>query len=226
MVDGGAATAGARCSLAILAKAPVPGFAKTRLIPRLGAEGAAALHAILLERTLRAAVDSRLAPVTLWCAPGREAPFFSALDPAGRVSLRDQPSGDLGERMAAAFEEHLAGGGPALLIGTDAPELSAQVLRRAAAALAGGVDALLVPARDGGYAAIGLARLDRTLFSGMPWGGPDVAAITRARVRNLGWILQELGPVRDVDLPGDVDWLLGSGLLAEEERTTVVRHLR
>ena len=62
--------------VAILAKAPIPGFAKTRLIPLLGADGAARLQERLLERALATAVEAKLGPVTLWCAPDAESPFF------------------------------------------------------------------------------------------------------------------------------------------------------
>jgi hypothetical protein len=212
-------------TLAVLAKAPIPGFAKTRLIPRLGPEGAAELHAILLKRTLRTAMASGFASVELWCAPSREAPFFEALR-AGSLELRDQPEGDLGARMLAAFESQLAGGGPAVLVGTDCPQISSEHLWSARAALARGADAVVLPAADGGYAAIGLARVDRRLFAGMPWGSSGVMAETRERLRQLGWAAHELAPVRDVDLPEDVDWLLASGLLDGAEREAIARHLR
>jgi rSAM/selenodomain-associated transferase 1 len=219
-------------TLAVMAKAPIPGFAKTRLIPRLGPEGAAALHAVLLERTLRIAASSGFdAVVALWCAPDRRSPFFEALrlSAALDLDLHDQPEGDLGARMLAVFETHLPAGGPVVLVGTDCPELSSEHLASCRAALAGGslrgrrhagADVVLLPARDGGYAAIGLARVDRSLFDGVPWGSSEVLAVTRERIRRLGWRAHELSPVRDVDEPEDVEWLLASGLLtpAEEAR--------
>src|SRR5512145_476079 len=94
--------------LAVLAKAPIPGYAKTRLIPRLGAEGAAAVQAVLLKRTLRTALAAGLLDVTLWCAPGSAEPSFGACAIPSMVLLRDQPAGDLGVRICAAFEPLLA----------------------------------------------------------------------------------------------------------------------
>ena len=219
----GAATR-VRATLAILAKAPIPGFAKTRLAPLLGAEGAAALHAVLLERTLRTALASGFASVSLWCAPSRDAPFFRALAARGEVHLHDQPEGDLGDRMLAALEAHL-GDGPVVLVGTDCPQLGAEHLGRIAAALEGGADAAIVPAEDGGYAALGLRRAHPSVFAGVPWGGPDVLAETRERLRRLGWTVHEQPALRDVDLPGDVAWLLASGLLDAGERARLVPYL-
>jgi uncharacterized protein len=219
-------TSGSPATLIVMAKAPVPGFAKTRLIPRLGPEGAAELHAILLERTLRTARASGFAPVALWCAPGRAHPAFQALRGAAGLELRDQPEGDLGARMLAAFEHHLAAGTPAVMVGTDCPELAVCHLEAAGAALGDGADAVLLPAEDGGYAAIGLARVDRSLFEGVRWGSSDVMAATRERLRLLGWTARELCPLRDADRPEDLDWLLASGLLDEGERARLERYLR
>jgi rSAM/selenodomain-associated transferase 1 len=220
MPEGPGAEAGA--TLAVLAKAPVPGFAKTRLVPVLGPDGAAELHAILVERTLRTAVAAGFGAVALWCAPDREAPFFRRL--AEGIALHDQPDGDLGARMRAAFEAHLAAG-PVVLVGTDCPELGVGHLRRLAAALAAGADAAVVPAVDGGYAALGLRRVHPSLFDGVPWGTSEVLARTRERLGRLRWTVHELPPLRDVDLPGDVEWLLASGLLGEAERARLAPYL-
>lgn len=202
-------------TLAVLAKAPVAGFAKTRLIPRLGPAGAAALHAALVDRMVAAALASGFGAVALWCTPAREAPFFARLGRRAGLDLHLQPEGDLGARMRAAFEHHLPAG-PVLLTGTDSPGLGPALLGAARAALEAGEEAVLVPALDGGYAALGLARGGARLghlFDGLPWGTGEVLAATRARLADLGRRWRELPPVRDVDRPEDVDWLLGSGLL-------------
>ncbi len=206
------------CSLAILARDPEPGQAKTRLAPALGPEGAAALHALLVRRTVRSALAAAMPSTTLWCAPGRDTPFFADLAAAHAVALRDQPPGDLGERMLAAFQDHLARGGPAILIGTDCPGLGPAHLHAARDALAGGSDAVLVPAEDGGYALLGLYRVHPRVFEGVPWGTSSVLAETRARLRSLRLATRELPPLRDVDRPEDLTWLLGAGLLDEDER--------
>jgi rSAM/selenodomain-associated transferase 1 len=209
---------------AVLAKAPIPGFAKTRLVPLLGAEGAAELHALLVERTLRTVRSAGLAGAALWCAPDRSHPFFATLAAGGALELRDQPEGDLGARLLAAALAHL-GMGPVVLVGTDCPGLTAGHLRDADAALAEGADAVILPAEDGGYAALGLRRVDPSLFAGIPWSSAEVLAATRARLRGLGWAVHEQRAVRDVDVPADVAWLVSSGLLAEGERARLEAYL-
>jgi uncharacterized protein len=214
-----------RGTLVVMAKAPIPGFAKTRLIPRLGTDGAAELHAILLDRTLRVAACSGFDDVAVWCAPDRRSPFFASLRATTSLDLRDQPEGDLGTRMLAAFEAHLAANGPVVMVGTDCPALAPDHLDSAAVALAGGADAVFLPAEDGGYAAIGLDRVDPSLFDGVKWGSAEVMATTRERIRRLGWKAHELPRLRDVDVPEDLDWLLESGLLDAAERARVAAYL-
>ena len=99
-------TAGAH--IAVLAKAPIAGLAKTRLIPALGAAGAARLQRALTLRALHTAQHAALGAVTLWCAPDTQHRFFRALQRGTGVALRAQPGGDLGARMHAAFVAHTA----------------------------------------------------------------------------------------------------------------------
>jgi len=100
-------------AVAILAKAPLPGFAKTRLAPILGADGAAALQARLIERAVDTARAADIGPVTLWAAPDQDHPTFQTLAALFGVALARQPDGDLGARMLAAIA---AACGPALVI--------------------------------------------------------------------------------------------------------------
>lgn len=197
--------------IAVFARAPVPGAAKTRLIPLLGPEGAAGLHAVLVRHALRTALESSVGPVTLWCAPGLDHPFFAALQHEFGVALCPQTEGDLGERMLAAFRAHEPN--PLLLIGTDCPVLSPDDLRRAASDLAAGADAVFLPAEDGGYALVGLKRPVAEIFHVMPWGTDTVMAETRERLTRLRATWTEPAVVWDVDRPEDVDRLRASGLL-------------
>jgi uncharacterized protein len=195
-------------AVAILAKAPIPGFAKTRLIPVLGAEGAAALQAALITRAAATACAAGIGPVTLWGAPDETHSAFAALGTRG-ITLARQSDGDLGARMLAAVT---AANGPALVIGTDCPVLCAADLRTAADVLRGGTDAVLFPAEDGGYVLIGSRRPAPALFSGMHWSTPGVMDETRRRLRQLGLTWHELVTLWDVDLPKDVDRLRTIGL--------------
>lgn len=195
-----------RVQVAVLAKAPLPGLAKTRLIPALGARGAARLQRQLTRQALRIALDAGLGPVTLWCAPDVQHRLFRALLQTTGVACRVQPSGDLGERMHTAFELHCAAG-PLLLIGTDCPPLTPRHLRQAALAILTGDDGVVCPAEDGGYVLVGLREPQPALFLDMRWSTASVMADTRARARQAGLRLRELETLWDLDLPGDLDRL-------------------
>lgn len=196
----------------VFAKAPQPGAVKTRLIPLLGAEGAAALHARLIKHTLGVAREAALGRLELHGAPAPD-PFLEYCAERYNATLIEQCDGDLGTRMYSAFDSALAGAGSAILIGSDCPALTARHLRHAARALSAGDDAVLIPAEDGGYAMMGLRRCDKSLFTGIAWSSPQVMEQTRARLKRLGWRWTELETLWDVDRPADYERLTASGLL-------------
>lgn len=198
-------------AIAVLARAPVPGAAKTRLVPLLGTDGAADLQRRLAHRALKTAIAAALGPVALFCAPDRGHPFFAACAQRFGVALHDQADGDLGARMHAACAALLAQAGRVLLIGSDCPVLTPAHLARAAALL-DGHDAVVWPAEDGGYVLVGLRRAEATLFAGIDWSTPRVMAQTRARLRGLGRRWAEPEPLWDVDLPADYARMLAAGL--------------
>jgi rSAM/selenodomain-associated transferase 1 len=191
--------------VAVFAKAPIPGYAKTRLIPLLGPEGAAQVQGRLIARAVATAQAADIGPVSLWCAPDCSHPFFAGLG----VTLRVQRDGDLGVRMLAAFE---AAGGPLVLIGSDCPALRPEDLRDAAAALER-ADVVMASAEDGGYGLIAAHRAHAQLFAAMPWSTPAVADLTRARAAAAGLALQELRTIWDVDTAADHERALRAGLL-------------
>ena len=196
-----------------MAKAPRPGLAKTRLIPALGAEGAAALAGRLLDHALGQALAAGLGPVDLCCAPDAADPTFQRQAGRAGLVLSLQGEGDLGERMQRAFARWLTAEAGVLMMGTDIPGLLAPVLQQAAAALQS-TDAVFVPATDGGYALIGLRRPAPTLFADMPWSTATVMALTRQRLAAAGLRHIELTPLPDIDEPADLaclppGWLQG-----------------
>jgi uncharacterized protein len=202
------ATVRAECIVAVFSKLPRPGAAKTRLIPRLGADGAAEVHRDLLRRTLSTASSSAVGPVELWCSPSADDPFFRGLAFEHGATLHTQGPGDLGQRMAAAFRSLLGRAATAVLIGSDCPALCAEDLRAARAALASDAPAVVGPCEDGGYYLIGLAREAPALFSGIEWGADQVLARTRQKLLASGWNWRELAMRWDVDRPEDFDrWL-------------------
>lgn len=188
-------------SIAILAKAPIPGLAKTRLIPAIGAHAAAVLQERLTERAVATALAANVGPVTLWCAPDSTHTSFLKLVAGSRITLRPQPDGDLGARMLAATA---ASRGPVLVMGTDCPALTDVHLRSAADALRDGTDVVLIPAEDGGYVLIGTRSTQPALFADMRWGTETVVAETRARVIAHRLVLAERPPLWDVDTEIDL----------------------
>ena len=188
----------------VLARAPLPGRAKTRLIPALGGYGAARVHARLLRRTVATVCQLDGARVTLRVAPAVGHPLFAQLRRAHGLRLRAQSGGDLGRRMQQALASELADSSAAVLVGSDCPGLAGDDLRTALRALQSGMDAVLGPALDGGYWLIGLRRPSAAVFQGVDWGSSRVAAQTRQRMRRLGWRWLELAPRGDLDRPADL----------------------
>jgi rSAM/selenodomain-associated transferase 1 len=188
----------------IFAKAPEPGLAKTRLIPALGAEGAAEFHAQLLESTVRRFAAAGIAPLQCWCTPDLQHPLFQHLALEYGVELALQRGADLGERMCRAASEALTEVDAVVLVGGDCPILGPEHLAQTLTWLGQGEDAVLGPAEDGGYVLLGLNRVDSRVFSDIPWGGDRVAALTRQRLRQLDWHWQELLPLWDLDRPDDL----------------------
>ncbi|MBW8467152.1 MAG: TIGR04282 family arsenosugar biosynthesis glycosyltransferase [Thiobacillus sp.] len=192
--------------IVIFAKAPVAGLAKTRLIPALGAQGAALLATALLDHAVAQALASGVGPVELCVTPAPADPLWSGLALQATLTWSDQGDGDLGERMARAAQRVLDAGEPVLLMGTDCPALTAARIREAAASLTA-ADATLVPAFDGGYVLLGLNHFDASLFAGIAWSTATVAQETRRRVEQIGWSLRTLPTLHDIDEPADLRWL-------------------
>jgi hypothetical protein len=186
----------------VFARAPVPGAAKTRLIPRLGAWRAAALQARLTARALRTASAARVGEVTLCVTPRRNSPAFRPLAGKQRVEIGLQRGRDLGERMAGALARALRRRRAAIVIGTDCPALTPRDLRRAARLLRGHCDAVLAPAEDGGYVLVGMKKPCPQFFDGIEWGSDSVLRDTLARAHGLK--VKLLRTLWDVDRPEDL----------------------
>lgn len=198
-----------RVQIAVLAKAPIPGLAKTRLIPALGASRAARLQRRLTRQAIDTALEAGLGTVTLWCAPDARHRFFRALRRTTGVACRVQASGDLGERMHTAFRLHCTTG-PLLLIGTDCPPLTPRHLREAARCLLAGDDAVFYPAEDGGYVLVGMRKPQAGLFRDIRWSTASVMTDTRERARAIHLNLRELETLWDLDVAADLQRLSDS----------------
>jgi len=189
--------------IVLFAKAPLPGLAKTRLIPALGALGAADLARRMLVHALGQAVLAGLGPVELCVTPAPNEAIWQTLDVPATVAWSDQGEGNLGTRMARAAQRGTHSGESVLLIGSDCPALDAGRLCRCAAALQR-FDATLVPTADGGYVLLGLNRFHGSVFEDIEWSTPTVARETLLRLRQLGWTVQHYPMLHDIDEPADL----------------------
>ena len=198
---------GPDCALLVFAKAPVAGQAKTRLIPALGAVGAAELHRRLVRHTLQHARAAGIGPVTLCCAPDHRHPFFAECVREYGIVLEMQQGADLGQRMAHALACGLHSSRHVLLIGTDCPQLGSGTLRDAAQKLRQHGSIVFVPAEDGGYALVGISGRVPDMFEGITWGSDSVMAQTRSHFRSRALTWQELPAMADIDTPRDLQRL-------------------
>ncbi len=191
-------------AIAIMAKAPMPGLSKTRLMPALGPRGAARAQRRFTLNTLHLARQAALGAVTLHCAPDAQHRFFRALRRVLGVACEAQPDGDLGVRMLGACARHFARdpGQPLLLVGTDCAVLAPGHLQQAALALEQN-NVVLIPAQDGGYVLIGMRSLVPEVFEDIAWSTAEVLAQTRIQLQRAAVSWQELPALWDVDEPTD-----------------------
>ena len=196
--------------LIVFAKAPKAGLAKTRLIPALGAGGAAALAKRLFEHTMALVSPLSLRADTaleLCVADDHADCFFKSwLEQKNRSTqwqLTHQQGHDLGSRMQTALNRALDRACNAILIGTDAPSLNGDLIAVAFSALATN-DAVFAPAFDGGYTLIGLRKPIPALFHDIEWGSTRVMQTSRDRLRAAKKTWHELAPMHDIDEPTDL----------------------
>ena len=203
--------------LIVFARYPVAGQAKTRLIPALGADGAARLHRRMAEHVVaaaRAAGTDDDATVAVHFTGGSRRDFRAWL--GTDLFFQRQSGGDLGARLHRAFASAFRSGAKrALAVGSDVPGVSPEFLRRGIRALEDH-EIVLGPAADGGYTLLGMKRLHPGMFQGMDWGTERVCAQTRDAIARLGLSVTELPTLRDVDRPQDLD------PLRDDERFTDV----
>lgn len=186
-------------AVVVLAKVPEPGRVKTRLVPAVGEARATALAEAMLGDTLEALEALGPAIARLWVARG-------ALEAArARVpahwAVHPQAEGDLGARMGEAWR--VAAADRVVIVGADAPSMSAARVEAALAAL-GSADVVVGPTLDGGYDLLGLRRRESAVLDDMPWSTPELMSVTRARARAAGLVLVELEPGFDVDTGEDL----------------------
>ncbi|HEX5415451.1 MAG TPA: TIGR04282 family arsenosugar biosynthesis glycosyltransferase [Chloroflexota bacterium] len=222
----------ARAVIAVMAKAPIPGVVKTRLVARLGVEGAADLAARFLADTLATAREVPGAELHVVCPDETQRQALIELVPRDvAVVAQAEPGLMAGLAWALAWFQ-ARGAAKVLLIDGDSPTLPATLLVEARAAL-DAVDVCVGPCPDGGYYLIGARRECRGLFDGVVASTANTGAQTIARARSIGLSTRLLSPWPDVDTPEDFadllaqlrghpgvapatrDWLTHNGWLAE-----------
>jgi rSAM/selenodomain-associated transferase 1 len=205
-----------RDALAVIAKEPVAGLAKTRLVPALGAAGAARAAAAMLADTL-AAVRASGAEPWLCFTPAAAGERLGRLAPG--FGLLAQAAGDLGDRLAACLADLLAAGADRVaIVGADTPHIPQASYRRAFAML-DEADVVLGPARDGGYYLVAAKAARPELFVGVPMGTEIVLAETLARAAGDRLVVALLPPLRDLDRVEDLAAALAAGELARSPAT-------
>ena len=192
--------------LLVFAKPPTPGYAKTRLIPALGQQGAAELHRRLVLRTLAKVSSKGLWDVQLWCAGDINDDFFQSCLSQFDISLKTQSGSDLGKRMSNAFEDALANYDRVVVIGTDCPLLDQKIIAESFHCLTN-YPVVINPAEDGGYVLLGLKSVDDKVFENVSWGTSLVTQQTLSNLNKLNWTTATLPLLWDVDLPQDLEKL-------------------
>ena len=192
-----------RARLLLLTKAPDPGQVKTRLIPLLGEDAAAALYSQLVHDCLGMCTAAALSPVDIWCSPSSDHPFFQQCKHRYQATLHTQLPGDLGQRMSQAIRTTLEKADYVAVIGADCPGLCPADLVAAFDALNTGADVVIGPAEDGGYYLIGMRHHHASLFADIPWSTRAVLPITEERIRRQNLRLHTLPLRKDLDTPED-----------------------
>lgn len=192
-------------TLIIFSRYPEPGKTKTRMIPALGALGAAELQREMTEHTLKTAIALKL-----FRKIGIEVHFAGGEIQSMKEWLKEdfdyipQASGDLGYKMRSAFERAFGLGNERVaIVGIDCPDLDQAILSKAFDSLQAH-DLVLGVAEDGGYYLIGLNRPITQLFQNITWGTEQVLNQTKNIAQQLKLDVHYLPTLADVDRPEDL----------------------
>ena len=186
--------------LLIFIRNPQLGKVKTRLARTMGDVEALRIYNLLLDRTRHAAQG---VAVERWLCYSDFIPIQDEW-PESDFKKKIQHPGDLGERMESAFREAFAtGAAKAIIIGSDCPELSGELLQQAFDALAH-ADFVIGPTPDGGYYLLGMKQLESSVFHGIEWSTETVRSMTVEKIRAAGLSCAELPVLSDLDMEEDV----------------------
>lgn len=190
--------------LIVFTRYPEPGKTKTRMIPALGAEGAAGLQRQMTEKTIKVAQQLQFfSPVDLaiYFNGGSQELMQAWL---GNLNFYAQSRGDLGEKLRSALEDSFSQGfNRIVVIGIDCPDLTASILAQAFQSLET-ADLVIGPAVDGGYYLIGLKFLIPEVFQNIDWGTSLVLDQTKTQAEMLSLSIKYLPTLQDIDRPEDL----------------------
>lgn len=198
-------------ALVLVAKAPIEGQVKTRLIGTLSAEEARNLYVAFLSDTfamMESVCDERDDLTLVHCYTPEDAEdAFDEVEREGCLMIA-QRGNDLGERLTNCFADVFALGFDSVTaIGGDSPTLPAEMVSDAMDCLESDDDVVVVPAEDDGYCLIGMRKPHAELFQNIPWSTPDVMAATERQAKAAGLSLS-VGPTWfDVDTPEELERL-------------------
>lgn len=195
------------CKIIVLAKAPISGYAKTRMIPQLGKAGAAELQQRLLQQTINMCHQAQLADIDLYCSPDTQQPIFGQLQQQYAINLYQQQGNDIGQRMYQAITEGLQHADKVVLVGTDCPSLETSHLKSAFDSLKPQSPLAIAPAEDGGYVLMAATAIHPSIFQNIHWSSSHVYAQTCQAIKQLGWLHTQLDTLRDLDTPDDLKYL-------------------
>ncbi len=179
-------------------KHPLEGLVKSRLAKDIGNVPAAEVYGVLLDETVKT-IGNLSYKVFLYCYPDAHHPSFRRYKTELDLLLEKQHGEDLGIKMYNAIKNHLNANTNVILIGTDCLEIDAPYINKAFEQLNSGVDIVLGPATDGGYALIGANKIDKSIFEDINWSTDQVLKQTEAKIKELNWKYHCLSKVRDLD---------------------------
>lgn len=190
--------------LIIFTRLPLPGRSKTRLIPALGAEGAAHFHDRLARHTLKRALEFCSSTATQLVIQLDGGTIQDGITWLGNYHFQEQSDGHLGDRLdRAARAAFAAGAQRVVIIGTDCPELDQDTFTHAFKLL-DDFPVVFGPAFDGGYYLIGLTAPNSAIFQGIDWGTSQVLAQSLAAAQFQSLAVGQLNELPDVDHPEDL----------------------
>lgn len=193
--------------LIVFAKPPIPGLAKTRLIPALGVVKSAELHQKLVLHTLDNVMRKSQWDTQLWCSEDIDHAFFKECTKQHDIQRCLQKGKNLGDRMNHAMKESLLAYEAVSLIGTDCPVINDSIIDASFTQLKN-ADMVFNPAEDGGYVLLSAKNIKAGIFEDVVWGGHQVMEKTISNAEELQCRLSLLPTLWDVDVPEDLNKLL------------------